>query len=267
LSGLGPVWERGAEARRPLHSAAGSRGWLALPLAASLTLLAARAPVRPCSLAVLVADARTGIPLSDARVEIAAFKQIQRTDSSGELCFTGLAVGIIRVTAARVGYAPMESTVSLTAADSSVIVFLMRRSTPALDTVRVKGYQYAPYLQEFETRRRSGLGRYLTYPQLDSAWWEPIADLAARRFPGLRAEWDQSNTSVGLKSTRGAATFGGRTCGVQVYVDGFSRKGEDLAFLRAGDLAAVEYYATAPPVQYPSAGFACGVLLIWTRWY
>lgn len=261
------MWQRGKRNRCQLRSEVRSRRWLAIPMAASLTLLPTLHRVGPCSLGVLVVDAKTGAPLSDTRVEISEFKLTQRTDSLGELRFTGLAAGVVRVTAARVGYEPMESTVSLTPADSSVVVFFMRHFAMELGTVDITGHQSPRYLQEFETRRRSGLGRYLTDTQLDSAGWEPIADLAAARFPGLRAVWDQSNRSVGLVSTRGVTSLRGGACVVQVYVDGYPWKGEDLAFFRAGDLAAVEYYSTAPPVQYPSAGWSCGVLLIWTKRY
>lgn len=89
--------------------------------------------------------------------------------------------------------------------------------------------------------------------------------MVARRFPGLRAEWNTSRTAVGLVSTRGS-TPSTPECGPQVYIDG-SYLGADalLPSLAAGDVAGVEYYSIAPPAQYTRAGPWCGTILFWTR--
>jgi hypothetical protein len=223
----------------------------------------------PCRLAVLVADAKTGSPISGARVQIDDYNISTRTDSLGESRFSNLPAGRVVVTATGLGYLPMEVSVLLTAADEEVAVFLMHRFAPILDTVRVKGYDAPSYLREFEERRRFGRGRYLTYPQLDSARGESIVDLVSRRFAGLRAIWNPSRTEVMLLSSHGSTTLDTtRPCRVEVYVDGQVHKGdEDLTLIRADEVAGVEYYSIAPPVQYYSAGFSCGALLIWLRKY
>jgi hypothetical protein len=220
--------------------------------------------------AVLVADARTGIPIRDAQVLIDAYHLAQRTDSSGELRFTGLPSAAVVVTALRVGYRPMQAAASFTTADSSVVVFLMRHFTPTLQTVNVRGYVASPYMGEFEARMQVGLGRFLTVPQLDSSSGESVPDLVARRFPGLRALWNQSRTSVRIVSSHSSTSLrSAQQCAINVYVDGLPRFDEDeLASFKAHDLVGVEYYSIAPPPQYaPGFDNSCGTLLLWTSRY
>ena len=220
-----------------------------------------------CQLAVLAADAHTGVPIPDARVEIAEYNLTQRTDSMGELRFAKVQTGLVLVTASRLGYQPMKAAVVLRPRDSNAVVFLMHKLPPTLDTVRVKGDYWSPYASEFETRMRTGLGRFLRAAQLDSARGESVADLVANRFPGIRAQWSDSRTSVRIMSTHSSTSLASRGwgCVVRVYLDGQRRRLDDVAALVAQDLIGVEYYSIAPPPQYPGGDNACGSLLLWTR--
>jgi hypothetical protein len=200
---------------------------------------------------------------------IDAYDLAQRTDSSGELRFSGLPPVPVVVTALRVGYQPMQAAVSFTRADSSVVVFLMHHFTPTLQTVSVRGYGGSPYMGEFDARMHVGLGRYLTLPQLDSSAGESVPDLVARRFPGIRALWNQSRTSVRIVSSHSSTSLrSAQKCAVHVYVDGQARFDDDeLASFKAHDLVGVEYYSIAPPAQYQGGDFSCGTLLLWTSRY
>ena len=210
-----------------------------------------------------VADAITGSSLMNARVQISDLRGVARTDWIGEARVANVPPGEHRIEVRQLGYEPAEAPL-LVRGDSIGVVVRLVRSAQSLDTVRINGAVIPGYLEEFERRRGSGLGRYLTSSQLDSIPTEALADFAARRFTGLRAEWDISRTSVNLSSTRGPTSFG-HECNPQIYIDGYFRTGEDLASLAAGDVAGVEYYSTVPPVQYSRAGSGCGTILIWTR--
>ena len=239
------------------------RRWLAVPLLA-VAVFAGRLP-RSYTLAVLVADGKTGALLSGAQVQIPERKLEQRSDSVGEVRFRALTPGVVRVTALHPGYAPIETSAILGLHDSTVVVFLMEPVSQSLDTIRVSAPAVKDYLREFEDRRKLGLGRFLTAVQLDSTKHEAVADLVARRFPGLRAEWSWDRTGVALARPGFYAlklSKGG--CAAQVYIDDKPATAMDLASLQAGDVAGLEYYSNAPPVQYHRAGSGCGVVLIWT---
>jgi hypothetical protein len=233
-----------------------------LALLASLAVFGARLP-RSFTLAVLVADGSTGALLTGAKVEIPSRKLTQRSDSMGEVRFRQLTAGVVRVTALYPGYAPIQTDAVLGLHDSTVVVFLMESTSQSLDTIHVTAPAPAEYLRDFETRRHMGLGRFLTAVQLDSTKHENVADLVARRFTGLRAVWDYTYTEVTLESTRGVTSFR-HPCHPQVYIDEKPATGDLLGWLQSGDVAGVEYYSNAPPVQYHRAGSVCGVVLIWT---
>jgi hypothetical protein len=214
-----------------------------------------------------VADMVTGAPLTDARVTVSDVPKTALTDWIGEVRVTGVSPGKHRIEVRQLGYDPAEATV-LVQGDSVGVVFRLIRLSQNLDTVRINGTLIPSYLEEFDKRRRLGLGRYLTSLQLDSVRTEALADVTVWRFPGLRAQWDASHTKVRIASTHGPTSLK-HACVPQIYIDGFFRENaeDDLGSLAAGDVAGIEYYSVAPPVQYSRAGSGCGAILIWTRRY
>jgi len=208
-----------------------------------------------------VADAMTGAPITDATVQIPDLHRVARTDWIGEASVGNVTPGEHRIEVRQLSYEPAEASI-LVRGDSIGVVFRLVRSAQFLDTVRINGVMIPSYLEEFERRRRLGLGHYLSSRQLDSIPTEPVADFVARRFTGLRAQWNTSHTAVGLGSTRS-----NRPCAPQIYIDGYfvDKPEEIVGSLAAVDVAGVEYYSIAPPVQYSRAGPGCGTILIWTR--
>ena len=209
-----------------------------------------------------VADAATGAPLTEARVGVPDAKRTGTTNWIGEAVLAGISPGKHNVEARKLGYEPANALV-LVRGDSVGVVFRLIRVTPSLDTVVIRGVPVPWYLEEFERRRQGLLGRFLVAAQLDSVWSETIADVAARRFPGLRVEWiypDQFH----LVSTH-ASTFLRRRCKPDVYVDRIYRRDDEVLAVTAGEVAGIEYYSIAPPVQYQRLGQECGAILIWTK--
>jgi hypothetical protein len=143
------------------------------------------------------------------------------------------------------------------------VVFRLIPVTPSLDTVVIRGVPVPWYLEEFERRRQGLFGRFLVAAQLDSVWSETVADVAARRFQGLRVEWIYP-LQYHLVSTH-ASTFHSRRCKPDVYVDRVYRNDDEVLSLSAGEVAGIEYYSIAPPVQYQRLGQECGAILIWSK--
>jgi hypothetical protein len=226
--------------------------------------VSATAPV-----SVFVADATSGAPLVEARVEFPALALSRNTDQFGTAYFPTVKSGVLRIKVAKIGYRPIEQDVTLEMPTANPIeLSVAMRSlevAQALDTVKVIGKTtYFDLLSGFERRRRLGLGKYFTAAQLDSSAHVPLADLITRRVTGVRAEWGYSRIGVRLMSLRGPISISQPQCFVQVYVDNNKADGQDLAHIQSGDVAGIEYYSIAPPVQY-SSNAACGVLLVWTK--
>ena len=95
-----------------------------------------------------------------------------------------------------------------------------------------------------------------------------IEDVApvATRFPGLKTILDVQSSNRVLASTRGLT--GIAPCFVTVYLDGLDVPREDIELVRTWDLAAVEFYtADQVPARYRTKSYACGVVLLWSKWY
>jgi outer membrane receptor protein involved in Fe transport len=228
------------------------------------SVLPAQARV-PTNVSVFVADAKTASPLVDARVEFSGLRLTRQTDSLGVAYFPPLKSDSLQISVSKIGYKPVHHTVALELSDFVEISIAMKKlDTQLLDTVNVLGSRTPTFLRDFERRRAMGLGKFFTSAQLDSSPLEPVVDQVARRIAGVRAVWQNSRMNVVLVSQRGPIRFSGGACRVSVYVDGEGPDKLDLTRIQSSDVAGVEYYSVAPPVQY-SRGAACGVVLIWTK--
>jgi hypothetical protein len=237
-----------------------------LILVIALAPTALPAQMHKSVIVVGVADEITGAPLAEARVRVTDLDRVAMTDWIGEARLVDVTRGPHRIEAQQLGYQPANVTM-LVNGDSVGVVFRLLRVSSTLDTVRITGARVPAYLEEFERRRRVGLGRFLTSSQLDSLRSELVADVAARRFPGLLVRWSSDHTAVQILSSHTTTSLD-HLCVPQVYIDGFFRNSDDLVTLQAADVAGIEYYTLAPPPQYVTnnkSGWGCGTLVIWTK--
>lgn len=192
----------------------------------------------------------------------------QLRDSLGEAYFQ-LPSGLARLHAKKIGYREAQETLVLGLSGGlDITVGLQKLSrSQILDTVAVRAARTPEYLHEFEQRRRLGLGKFLMTAELDSSKHERFADLASRKFLGVRVEWGNPQVSARLMSLRGYVRFdpGNNRCSASVYVDDVLIDQFDLASLQTGDIAAVEYYSANPPIKYSRAGTLSGVVVVWTK--
>lgn len=166
--------------------------------------------------------------------------------------------------------------------DTVGYVFVLSPSPPVLDTVRTiaKISSIPLKLQDFEMRRHTGIGRFLTDSVLEKERMQPIASIMARHFPGVYS-FGQDRTVF----RRNCETWGlgpPRDGEPDVYIDGMrynrarSLSGDnrlpnpsalDLCSIDGIDVAGVEYYtAASAPARYRQPGMICGVILIWLKY-
>ena len=215
-----------------------------------------------------VADAQTGAPLTDALVRLPNLGRAVRTDWIGEARIAGVKSGDTRIEVRKLGYAPADITLPVKG-DSVGPVFMLERATSELDTVRVFGQVVPRRLEEFETRRHMGIGRFLTDSVFEKERARSLPLAMSMHFPGIRVVQDPVIPShFSLMSTRSSTTLsrGAGFCRVDVYLDGM-RYLDDIDAIRPYEVAGVEFYTmeTAPP-QYRRGTGSCQVVLIWSKY-
>jgi hypothetical protein len=185
--------------------------------------------------------------------------------------------------------APTNVTVAAAPPPPSVAAPRPATPTPAprsdsavpLRTVEVRS---VALLTEFEERRTSGMGHYLTRDQLAKQEARALPDVLLQ-LPGVRMARDAGRSHLtsgrgvvtGVNEKRSLGRFETdpkRACYADVYMDGSlmygGKKDEtlfDLSTIRPAIIEGIEYYASpaTTPVKYSRPGRECGTLLIWTR--
>jgi hypothetical protein len=223
-------------------------------------------------------------PIVDAEVEISAISARTRTDSTGRFRFRVVSPGLHRIDVRRLGFAPSSTEVRVRDRDSvTVHVFLLQRAQ-LLPSIPVEGAPSSDVrLKDFERRRSSGVGQFLTVADLGPERSKPLGDVLVR----LRGTYVvRSSLAACLTSTRGAQSIqnsatgwcgnqpiGAGYCPVAVFVDGhpaYAGHSEDifnLNSLRADELAGVEFYSGSGtlPREFSAPSGTCGALVIWRK--
>jgi hypothetical protein len=241
----------------------------------ALVIVVALGATRPRAAAVLVVtvgEVTTGAFIADAQVRLPSIGRIERTKWNGEAIFTGVTDKRVRIQVRAIGYAPGDFETPITG-DTTAVHFQLEKVTSTLDTVRVQSMRTDLHLAEYETRRRQGLGRFITDSVIAAEHAKGVKQLLVSHISGLRVnslggivsmEPSPPNMSQGRGSMRRACLGG---CCVAVYLDGFPLSSEiDLDHVDPEEIAGIESYSqTTAPVQYKPSLDYCKVILLWTK--
>lgn len=265
----GPCTFAHVRVREPSLTHAG--GW-PLALAICATLIASPRINAQTTIAGRVIDRRVGSSIAAATIR--AGTRSATTDTSGQFVLEATAQDTLRLRIRRMGYAPVDTLVDLRATDRRRLLFALAPLPLRLDTVAVKARgEMAGVIEEFEERRRHGLGRYITRDELRKNDDRMLAEVLRGRMPGLGFLPRSGRIWLFSPAENGLASI----CYTSIYLDGMPlfrlddlRKGKEppdfnLIFTREYD--AVEYYAhpSSAPVQYRNEGARCGILMLWSR--
>ena len=232
----------------------------------------------------LVLADTTGHPVEGAVVELPELALSARADAEGRFRLYDVPRGFHMVAVRQPGFVDITTKLAFETAQIVGQRFVMARA-PEPKRVIVAGETRAR-VREFEERRSSGIGYFVTRTQLDAKANYRIADLLAGvpglrviRSPGGPQAWASSGrgkTSIELERqpddnnrNRGATP----ACYSDVYLDGtlvYGGTGSalfDLNTLVPPMLEGIEFYASgnAVPPEYNRQGAHCGVILFWTR--
>ncbi|MGV3711118.1 MAG: carboxypeptidase-like regulatory domain-containing protein [Gemmatimonas sp.] len=221
----------------------------------------------------------TDVPLANAEVVFAKLKLSARTDREGNFQITGIPAGRHDLVVRSVGYQPFVAKMSFGPAQKVEADFMLQPAVTKLDRVDVKASadpRYATRLADFESRRRSGTGRFLTSDVFEKAVGQNMSQVLVSRIPGVRTAGKSSKQVLVSRRT-------GKDCAVQTIVNGMvlyngGQPNFDINSLYTGEVLGIEYYTVAnTPAQFSGTamprgggeevpgGVYCGTVVIWTK--
>jgi hypothetical protein len=177
------------------------------------------------------------------------------------------------------GYRPNEVQVAVQVGETVEIAEGLLRLTPlptrlADVTVEAEAPTAARWLSEFNTRRETTTGSFITRAEFQEQGNPQRATDVFRRMRGIRIVPGPGGRLI-VQTSRGATrTISGRTgegCFPLYFVDGlFLGDSWDVdidRILSLTDVEAVEAYTSAAglPQEFNRPGAACGVIALWTR--
>ena len=202
----------------------------------------------------------SGKPVANAHVLVWGTEVDVQTNERGAFAIDGLPGGTHTVEVRVIGYVPVTRVVHLAAARPISIEVKLDRAAVILATETVRGkLVYSRRLVEFERRRRSGFGKYVTTEEIDR---RPTAKLGQllQNVLGVYVQSRAGQTSVTMRGS-----FGGY-CVPTLYVDGHRDLSGDFDYLYADEIAGIEVYSreNQRPTGYQDSN-RCGAVLVWTR--
>ncbi len=201
-----------------------SASWLAL-----VVLLGTRAFAQTGSISGTVLRDSSSQGLTGVSVALLGAARSVTTNYMGEFIIPGLDAGRYVIELRAVGYTPIRDTIELAAGQRVDREFSMFHAPVRLDSVAVSAtVANRSYLSDFESRRKTGMGKFLDSTDLAKAGNNrSFASYLAGRFPGLSvtSKTDPAGANY-LSSGRMACSGKAFSCGkptnclVALYVDG-----------------------------------------------
>lgn len=233
-----------------------------------------------------VVDDRTGAPLASVEVSIAAQSLRVTSDSAGRFTFERLADGTHQLTARRIGFEPLLTTITSPGADEHLLRLLP--ASTELSKVNVTTSAVDRRLTLFEAHRTSNNGgSFLTTERLQREKGRPLGDVmqsvvgsdivrgrGSAAFFATRRGYD---SFMLMPKARDADRARGASTGlcyaavvvnnVFVYRGGDEEELFDLNQLPPDDIIAVEVYkgGATMPLEYNATRKTCGLLVIYTK--
>jgi hypothetical protein len=226
------------------------------------TLLAAQ-DQRPGAITGVVKDSLGNVL---PNVEVTALKVAKsvRTDTAGKFVLAGLPNGNMDVTFRRLAYEPIALMIQVPPDDTTDVEVTLGVVAQKLTGVVV---QAAPdHLRElfaFETRRKQGMGHFITRKQIEQRSPYLLSDMM-RTVPGVILTPSPDGRAF-LHFSR----IPKANCAPQYYVDGIQVTAFNIDDMPAHDVEGVELYpgpAGLPPeYNRVMSNVFCGTVIIWTR--
>jgi hypothetical protein len=222
---------------------------------------AADAPTHTLSGTVMTAG-DTSRPIAGARVRLAG-AEVEANDR-GEWTLTNVRAGTRVLQVRAVGHVPEQRVVDVVAGTPPVYVALYTNRA-MLDTIKVTAARLSANMRGFDSRRRAGMGRFLTAEEITERRPAQTSDLF-RMMPGL----DVGQPSFGQKQLVMRDNVN-RFCNPVVYLNSvyFTQLSADELDALVDPLSIVGIEVYRPPFVPPQFSMGagdggCGAIVIWT---
>ncbi len=210
------------------------------------------------------------VPIHGAFVSVLGTQIRIATGPNGRFRITKVPAGQYLVIVKHVGHRPISAVVDVPSGDTLRLSYSMEPAATELNAVVVSETAPAMRMQEFEARRRSGVGEFMTQVEIEARNTVFSTELF-RKFLAINVSPSRTtaNTEYYALSARegGNPTVG--ACPMQVYLDQVPLPTPfNLDLLPSPkDLAGIEVYSGAAtiPAQFNGPNRGCGVVLVWTR--
>lgn len=235
-----------------------------------------------------IVEDRTGAPLAGVEVSIAALSLSATTDSSGRFAFDRLAAGAHKLSARRIGFEPLLTTITVPAATSEEHLLRLVVASTELAAVKVTASLVDRRLSLFESHRTSNNGgSFLTTEQLRKERGRPLADVlqgvvgsdivrgrGSAAFFATRRGYDSFlNMPKARPADRARGASSGLCYAAVVVNNVFVYRGDedeelfDLNQFPPDDIIAVEVYkgGATMPLEYNTTRKTCGLLVVYTK--
>lgn len=205
-----------------------------------------------------------GRPVSGAHVLVWGTGLEATTGERGTYAIDSLPGGTYTVEARTLGFVPRRTVVHLSPVAPATASFTFSEKAVVLPAVTTRAtLVYSRKLMEFERRRRSGRGTFLTSADIEarpntrlSTLLQDVDGVEVR--PGKGGLWQ-----VYMKYLGGGGTT---LCIPTLYVDGLEELSGDFNIFLSDRIAAVEIYPRAfnRPAEFTDEN-KCGAIVMWTR--
>ena len=229
----------------------------------------------------------TDAPVAGAEISIEEFGLRAVADSAGRFVLQRVPQGRRLVWARKIGFNPVSDVVVLPDSQAVEHDFVLFQTVTRLSAVEVVGA--APVkgkLQEFDERRRSGIGHFLTDSIISKNESRRMSEIFAL-IPGAHVLRGTTNAAW-VASSRGATSMrpqaltemdrrrGAKVgaCYASVVLDGvFVYQGNpdeslwDINSMQPSSIAGIEVYSDGAtiPAKYNGTRLSCGLVVIWTK--
>jgi len=209
-----------------------------------------------------VVDQQSRAPVSGANVNLIGTRLRTATDSAGRFSQTSLGAGTYILEVRAIGYGVTSWVLRLSDGETVDYVFELEPIGVDLEPIVVEGQlgYFQRRMQEFEERRQSGRGIFITHAQIETSHAATMADLL-RGVPGVRL-----NCRSGVCNAQMTRTAHG-VCNADWVIDGAPASISSTPHLPVVGIVAVEIYRSPneAPAEFLKADSQCGVIAIWTK--
>ena len=202
----------------------------------------------------------TGKPVANAHALVWGTDLDVQTNDRGVFTLEGLPGGTQTLEIRVIGYVPVTRAVHLASSRPATVEVKLDRAAVILATETVRGkLVYSRQLVDFERRRQSGFGRYMSTEELER---RPNTRLS-QVLQGMLGVYVQQSGGQSQVLMRGSTTG---YCSPTLYVDGNRDLSGDYDYLYTDEIAGIEVYAreSLRPGGYTDM-IGCGAVLVWTR--